>query len=230
MEKLINHGILLTQTRPPTDQEISFWNQRGYTVHIQALLNVQFLTVETLNLRPQAIILTSANGAVALEHSNWDRTIPVYGVGAATAAAAKEVGFLNCLSPSNKPYPSALNLVNWIKKTLKPENGVIVFGCGEHIRHDVAQALNQSGFTTLKIILYKTQHIAAFYETVELALKNNCIDSVVINSEQALKTFASLCHQARIPVKNLNIQVPSKFLKTAATQLGYLDISILPQN
>ncbi len=224
--KLTNNGILLTHTRPPTAREASFWNRCGRAVYHQALLNVQLLPVKPLSISPQGIVLTSANGALALEYSNWDRTISVYGVGTATAATARTVGFLDCSSPSDKPYPSALNLINWIKKNLRPEDGPIVFGCGEYIRHDIAEALKQFGFSTLKVILYSTQPTLAFCEKVQLALKNNCIDSVVIRSEQALKTFIVLCQKADIAFDNFTILVPSEFLENAATQLGYSNISI----
>lgn len=110
--KPTNNDILLTQTRPPTTREVSFWNRRGRAVYYQALLNIQLLPVKPLSITPQGIVLTSVNSALALEHSNWNRTIPIYGVGTATAATARTVGFLDCSSPADKPYPSALNLIN----------------------------------------------------------------------------------------------------------------------
>ena len=152
MEVSKNKSILLTNTRPPTSREIAFWKRCGYVVHYQALLSVRFLPVNQLDVDPQAIILTSVNGALALEHSDWDRSIPVYGVGLATATTAKSVDFIECSSPSDKPYPSALNLIGWIKNNLDPKDGVIVFGRGEHVRHDIAEELSKFGFQMLNIL------------------------------------------------------------------------------
>ncbi len=230
MEKFANHGILLTQTRLPTAQELSFWNSQGHTIYYQALLNVQFLPVEPLTTAPQAIILTSANSALALQHSDWDRIIPVYGVGIATTSTAKAAGFLDCSSPSDKPYPSALNLIDWIKKNLSPADGPLVFGCGDYIRHDISEALKPFGFSTYKVVLYKTQPAATCDEKIEQALKNHAIDSVVINSEQALQAFSTLCKKTDLSLDDFTILVPSEFLKTAATQIGYSNISIFQQN
>lgn len=223
MEKLTHHGVLLTNTRQPTAREITFWKNNGYTtVDHQALLKVQFKTVTPLEITPQGIILTSANSALALEHSNWDRTIPVYGVGIATSKAAKAVGFLDCSSPSDKPYPSAINLMNWVKKNLNPADGPLVFGCGNIVRHNIGEALAPFGFTTQNIVLYNTEPILAFDQKINLALKNNEIDTVVISSKQALVAFITLCKKADISINNFTVLVPSQFLKTVATQLGYV--------
>lgn len=226
MEKFAHHSILLTQTRPPTPRELSVWSSEGYTVHYQALLNVHYLPVEPLTVVPQAIVLTSANSALALQYSDWDRTIPVYGVGTTTATMAKSIGFLDCSSPSDKPYPSALNLISWIKKNLNPTDGPLVFGCGDYIRHDVSDALKPFGFTSLKVVLYTTEPAVAFDKKIELALKNHEIHAVMINSEQALVTFMTLCKKAAIPFNDFTILLPSQFLKTVAMQLGYANISI----
>jgi uroporphyrinogen-III synthase len=188
---------------------------------------VHYLPIEPLTITPQAIILTSANSALALQHSDWDRTIPVYGVGTATASEAKSVGFLDCSSPSDKPYPSALNLISWIKKNLIPADGPLVFGCGNIIRHDIREALKPFGFITLKVALYEAKAITTFDKKIEMALKNHTINSVMISSEQALQTFAALCNQSDISHHMFAILVPSEFLKTTAGQMGYTNISIL---
>jgi uroporphyrinogen-III synthase len=230
MEKIKNNGILLTQTRSPTSREIAFWNRCGYTVHHQALLSVQLLPVKQLDVDPQAIVLTSVNGALALEHSDWDRSIPVYGIGVATATAARNAGFIKCASPSDKPYPSALNLISWIKNNLNPNDGAIVFGCGEHVRHDIAEELSKFGFQMSKILLYKTEQVEKFAAEIAQALKNRNIGSVVLNSEQAIKAFIALCQKSDIAFKDFNIVVSSEFLKNRAHQLGYVNISVAQQN
>lgn len=230
MEVSKNKSILLTNTRPLTSREKAFWARCGYVVHHQALLTVQFLPVASLDITPQAIVLTSANGALALEHSDWDRSIPVYGVGVATATTAKNVGFIKCSSPSDKPYPSALNLINWIKNNLNPEDGVIVFGCGEHLRHDIAKELSKFGFQMLKILLYKTEPVTSFDTEIAQALKKRNIESVALNSEQAIKAFIALCQKNNLAFNDFNIVVSSEFLKNCAIQLGCVNISVTQQN
>ena len=230
MEVSKNKSILLTNTRPPTSKEKAFWDGHGYTVHHQALLTVQFLPVASLDITPQAIVLTSANGALALEHSDWDRSIPVYGVGVATATAAKSVGFIECSSPSDKPYPSALNLINWIKNNLDSKDGVIVFGCGEYIRHDIAKELSKFGFQVSKIVLYETAPVENFDNEIAQSLKNGNIESVVLKSEQAIKAFVVLCDKHDIDFENFHTYVPSEFLKNCAHQLGYVNISVTKQS
>ena len=67
MEVSKNKSILLTNTRPPTSREIAFWARLGYTVHHQTLLSVRLLPVKQLDVDPQAIVLTSVNGALGCE-------------------------------------------------------------------------------------------------------------------------------------------------------------------
>ncbi len=230
MKKIKKNAILLTQIRSPTSKEKALWDRHGYTVQHQALQIVKFLPVASLDITPQSIVLTSVNGALALEYSDWDRSIPVHGVGAATAAAAKNVGFIKCTCPSDKPYPSALNLINWIKNNINPENGTIVFGCGEHLRHDIAEELSKFGFQMSKILLYKTEPVDNFDIEITQSLKNGNIESVAINSEQAMKAFVVLCDKHDIDFENFHTCVPSEFLKNCAHQLGYVNISIAKQN
>jgi uroporphyrinogen-III synthase len=224
MKKVPPSGILLTQTRRPNPYEMSYWKTQGYTVFYQSLLKVTPLPVEPLDIDPQAIVLTSGNAASALEDSDWDRTIPVFGVGRATAQMAKAAGFTDCSSPSNKPYPSAINLLNWIINTLEPEAGPIVFGCGREVRHDLAQDLKIAGYTTKKVILYNTQPIDTFSKNIEIGLKNGSIDTVVLQSEQAIKGFATLCHKNSIAYQDIILNVPSDHLKLSAAALGFLNI------
>ncbi len=225
------HSILLTQTRPPSTKEIEFWKHKEFTtLQHQSLLDVKLLPVKPLNIAPQAIVLTSSNAALALEHSDWDRSIPVYAVGNATASKVKSIGFTNSSSPSDNPYPSALHLIEWIKENLHPNHGPIIFGCGNHIRHDVAEILSEYGFETTKIILYTTESATGFNKEIEEALRNNNIGAVVINSETALSTFANLCFEQNINTQPFQIFVPSKFLKNCALTLDFLNVSIITQH
>jgi len=221
-------SILLTQTRPPSDKETKFWNHRGYTKILhQSLLDVEFSPIEPLNITPQAIVITSSNAALALESSDWDRSLPVYAVGNATALKAKAIGFENSISPSNKAYPSALSLIEWIKENLNPEDGPIIFGCGNHLRHDVAEILHNCGFQTSKVILYTTKPSTAFHQNIEEALRNNAINAVVINSEMALYGFVDLCIAKDINAEHVPCFVPSKFLQECAHISGFSDVFVI---
>lgn len=221
-------SILLTQTRSPSNKETEFWKNEGYTtIYHQSLLNVELLPAQSLNVVPQAIVLTSSNAALALQHSDWDRTIVVYTVGNATASKAKTMGFTKSSSPSDAAYPSAVNLIEWIKKNLQPNNGPIVFGCGNHLRHDVAKILNEYGFETIKILLYTTQIITIFDQKIESALKNKSINALAVNSEMALSGFVNLCNEMAINIKQLQIFAPSKFLKECARKAGFSNVSTI---
>ena len=214
-------GLLITNSRPPMRYEIMKWQSKGFNVYYQPLLAVVSLPVESLKCTPQAIVLTSMNGAISLQDSDWDRRIPVYCIGSATVAAAKASGFKDCTSPNSKPYPSAINLVYWVKQNLKPSDGAIIHGGGEQLRHDVAEMLNNKGFETLRVVLYKTQAAGEFSPEIAIALKENAINNVEISSEQTLHTFVELCKKEEINHQKFELLLRSDYLKNVATNYGF---------
>jgi uroporphyrinogen-III synthase len=78
----------------------------------------------------------------------------------------------------------------------------------------------------LKILLYKTEPVENFDTEITQSLKNGNIESVAINSEQAIKAFIALCQKNDIAFKDFNIVVSSEFLKNCAIQLGCVNISV----
>jgi uroporphyrinogen-III synthase len=215
-------GVLLTNSRTPLHYEKVKWLRHGIKVYHQPLLSVVDLPIAPLTMVPQAIVLTSANGAACLQKSNWDRRIPVFGVGSATVAAAKTSGFVDCSSPNSRPYPSAINLVSWIKLNLRPARGIIIHGSGERLRHDMAEMLKEHEFETLRVVLYKTETADAFNPEIEQALKDGTIQEVQIASEQALQTFVDLCKKSNIDFKKIKPLLPSHYMKKAASKAGFV--------
>ncbi len=219
---VLQPGVLLTNTRAPLPHEVAQWQRHGVKVHYQSLLNVVHLPVAPLAIRVQAIVLSSANGAASLQNSAWDRRIPVYGVGSATVAAAKAAGFIDCTSPNSRPYPSAINLISWIKQNLRPSDGVVVHGSGVQLRHDLADLLRRQDFEALRVVLYKTEMANSFNPEIEQSLKAEAIQAVAIASEQTLQTFVSLCKNASIDFQKFKLLLPSRYLRGAASRLGFM--------
>ena len=215
-------GVLITNSRPPMQHEIAKWGNQGFVVYYQPLLKIVNLPIEQLKKTPQAIVVSSANGAASLQNSDWNRDIPIYGVGTATVAAAKASGFKNCSSPNSKPYPSALNLVNWIKQNLQPSNGLIIHGSGKILRHNVAEMLKKHGFETLRVMLYKTQAVNTFELEIEQALKDGVIQKVELSSEQSLEIFVNLCKKSSINFQQIKALTPSNYLRSAALRYGLI--------
>ena len=201
--------------------EIAKWHKNGFVVYYQPLLKIVHLPINPLDEAPQAIVLSSVNAAESLKNSDWDRHIPVYGVGIATVTAAKLAGFKNCFSPNSAIYPSALNLIDWIKQNLQPSSGLIVHGSGEILRHNIVAILKNFGFSTLRIILYKTQTTSIFAHEIEQALKSGMIQKVTISSQQALETFTNLCQKSGIDFRNIKPIIPSAYLQNIALNCGF---------
>lgn len=215
-------GVLITNSRPPMQHEIVKWRSKGFAVYYQPLLKIVNLPIEQLTKTPQAIVLSSANGAASLQYSDWDRNIPLYGVGTATVAAAKASGFKDCSSPNSKPYPSAINLVNWIKQNLHPSNGLIIHGSGEILRYNIAEMLEKYGFETMRVMLYKTEAVSILEPEIEQSLKDGVIQKVEFSSEQSLEIFVNLCKKLSINFQKIEALTPSSYLRNAALRYGLI--------
>src|SRR5205085_7458912 len=88
--------ILITRPREDAERFARALTALGHEAVIESLLDVVFLPGPALDLiGVQALMLTSANGARAAAQRTAARNIAVVAVGPATAAAAREAGFIH---------------------------------------------------------------------------------------------------------------------------------------
>ncbi len=101
----------------------------------------------------QALLFTSANGVRALAALSPPFERPVFTVGAATAAAAREAGFSRVESADG----AASDLVRLVIERLDPEAGPLFHGAGTVGGGSLRQNLRKAGFGVQRVPLYQAR-------------------------------------------------------------------------
>ena len=91
--------IWITRAEPGAEATAARVRERGHTPLVAPLLAVRMVEDPQIDLSGvRALAFTSANGLRAFAGACADRSLQVFAVGAATAQAAREVGFRRVLS------------------------------------------------------------------------------------------------------------------------------------
>jgi len=167
---------------------------RGHESVIEPLLSIVFRRdAEIKSATPQALIITSANGAQALSSHVQDqqfRQIPVYAVGQATADALSHFNVVHVGSNG------VTALEQTIRRELSPEKGVLSYVRGLHIAGNLARNLSRSGFRVEEIIAYEAVEKDAFSPAVIGEIQSNHIDGIILLSPRTAGVFCKLVKKA----------------------------------
>ncbi len=191
--------LLITRPRRQSEVLARRLSDLGHDVLIEPMLsieNVQNVTIDSTN--PQAIIITSINGARAFSaHTDAGkfRDTPVYTVGPATA---DELGNFNVVHRGSDGVEALRNI---ICTQLKPDSGPVLYFRGAHVAGDLASELTASGFVVDEVIIYEAVEIITLSQTIVDGFKNNLIDGVVLFSPRTAATFSKLAMNAGLAKK-----------------------------
>ena len=206
----------------------------GHEAIIAPLIQVNPLSTPAPQLQAiwpalQAVAVTSANGIRVLADMTPGRDVPVYAVGPATAAAAKEAGF--------KKVTTAGGDVDALAKLIiserKADGGPILHPAGSKLAGDLKGQLEQAGFTCHRIRLYEADPVATLPEPALDALNKKEADGVLLYSPRTARLWAKRLEEAKLvdAAKTLPhyclsnavaeglapLGLPSHLLKTAST-------------
>ena len=132
----------------------------------------------------KALIFTSKNAVFASKALKIGAKIPVYCVGKSTAEIAKKYGFLALSSDGN-----SLDLIEFIKKNFKPDNGSMLYLRGEDIAFNTAEVLRESGYTILEYVCYRQRRLKLENHILE-KISKEVIGSAVFFSPNSARFFA----------------------------------------
>jgi len=191
--------LLITRPRKESDVLARRLKGLGHEVLVEPMLsieNVQNVRIDSTN--PQAIIITSINGARAFSthaQAGQFRDTPVYTVGAATA---DELGNFNVV---HKGSESVEALRNIICTELKLEVGPVLYIRGAHVAGDLARDLTTSGFKVDQVVIYEAVEAFAFSQTVVNGFENDLIDGVLLFSPRTAAMFSKLAMNSGLTKK-----------------------------
>lgn len=188
--------ILLTRPREKNEELARVLSALGHEVVIEPLLEIKPARhARILSLNPQAIVITSANGARALSnHADAlrYRQVPVFAVGQATAAALCQ---FNVVYAGNT---GVVALAHAIRAQLSPDKGPLVYVRGVHVAGNLAADLMQAGYDVEQVVLYEAVEKKTFSDSVIEEIRNNRIDGVVLFSPRTAAIFSRLAKKADI--------------------------------
>jgi uroporphyrinogen-III synthase len=176
--------ILVTRPEPGGSATADLLRARGHVPVLAPCLDIEALPA-TLPYTCDAIVIASAQALPGLPAA-W-RAIPLFAVGDATAARARDMGFITVESASG----TARDLADLVARKLKPR-AAIVLPCGAGHSLELAAALRTAGFRVTRRVVYRSrpaEHLAA---AAIAALAAEAVDRVMIFSPATARRFASL--------------------------------------
>ncbi|MDA0239379.1 MAG: uroporphyrinogen-III synthase, partial [Proteobacteria bacterium] len=172
----------------------------------------------------QAILLTSANGARAMAGIEGGRNLPVYAVGEATAAAAREAGF-ETVDVAGGDVDA---LFQRIKERIDAKAGALLHPAGTTVAGDLAADLVEDGYDYRRVNLYDAVAASKLSRSTVQAIKKGEISGVVLYSPRTAEVFVSLIRKARLirAVKGLTAYCLSPTVTETAQKLDWQEIHV----
>jgi len=118
--------------------------------------------------------------------------LPVFAVGDASAAAARDLGFPVVTSAAG----TVEDLAALVKRRLDRIDGPLLHPAAGKLAGDLQGALGAAGFTVLRAVLYDAVPVAALSEGCVRALNDGLIDAVTFFSPRTATGFVSLVEAA----------------------------------
>lgn len=186
--------IWVTRARPGAEATAARLREMGYEPLVAPLLEVRLLPGGPIDLAGiAALAFTSANGVAAFVARSEGRSLPVFAVGAATAAAAREAGFASVTSADGDIAALASAIV-----VHAPFAGEVLHARPAEPAGDLTATLAASGVGARALTLYETAPTPPDPDTAALIPR---LDAVLLHSPKAARVLAG--HLVDHPAPNL---------------------------
>jgi uroporphyrinogen-III synthase len=178
--------IWITRAQPGAAATAARVRELGHVAFVAPLLAVQALPPAPIDLSGvAALAFTSANGVRAFSDASGDRSLQVFAVGAATAAAARAAGFRRVLSADGDVRALAERLA-----ARKGEfKGAVLHAGAAEPAGDLTGALTAAGIETRQVALYDT--VVTALSAAELADLAG-VDVALVHSPKGAEALAEL--------------------------------------
>jgi uroporphyrinogen-III synthase len=184
-------------TRPPAEAMAlaEALALRGIEAIIEPLLDIRYRDAPAPDLAGvQAVLCTSANGVRALARLSRERGVTLLAVGEATAARARQEGFVQVESAGG----NVEDLARLARRVLRPEAGRLLHVAGSDVAGDLAGMLSETGFAVDRAVLYEARPVHSLSAPTTAALRSGLIDFALFFSPRTAAVFFRLAEQAGI--------------------------------
>jgi len=179
----MNTRVAVTRAAPENARTAARLQQRGAIALLAPLLDIAHRPFDDDLSGAQALLFTSSNGVHAYTRQSQARSLPVFAVGDATAAAARALGFAQVRSADGE----VAALAALVTAELKPQNGKLIHIAGAHLAGDLSGLLGQAGFTLKRCVAYEAKPVTRLPEAFLAP-----IDTVLFHSARAAEVFLQL--------------------------------------
>ena len=189
----VARGVLITRPEPGASDTAARVAALGYQPVVAPLLRISTLHAPLpASGRLQAILITSANAIPALPASH--RHLPLFAVGAATAARARDAGFAQVHSADG----DAGALAELVVRSCHPEAAPLLLAGGRGQGHALAGDLRARGFAVVRRVLYAAAPTAALPEAAREALTAGRLSAALFFSADTARQCVRLVETARL--------------------------------
>jgi uroporphyrinogen-III synthase len=165
----------------------------GFQALVRPLLEVRPIAGGDLDLAGvAAIAFTSANAVAAFAARSPERSLRVFAVGDATAAAARAAGFASVLSAAG----DVRTLASALASRRRELEGDVLYPAAAEPAQDLAGALAEVGLPVRQVPLYETLDVPP---SPALIARLPDIDAVLLHSPRAARALAALLHAHPAP-------------------------------
>lgn len=184
--------LLVTRPEPDALRLRAALEQRGHAATVDPLMRVSFEDCDPIELDGvQALIATSRNGLRALQASPAlveARRLPLFAVGRATAAKARDLGIEVVVTGAG----TATGLVSHIASAVDPAAGLLLHLAGDMLAADLEGALEAHGFRLAEPIVYRMVSATGFSPETMEQLAFGEIEGVILLSPRTATIYADL--------------------------------------
>jgi len=192
--------LLVTRPKEDAASLVEILKEKGHEPVLFPLLRIEREADGEKQLKDytvknvQALLVTSANGVRAFAEVDKRRSFHVLAVGAASADAARAVGFKRVDSAGGDVH----SLAEVIKQKCQPDKGTLLHIAGSHVAGDLKGLIEKDGFDFARVVLYRSEKTTAFSETLIKDIKAGRIDGVLLYSPRTATSFAELAKKAGV--------------------------------
>ncbi|WP_374467806.1 uroporphyrinogen-III synthase [Phenylobacterium sp.] len=178
--------IWITRAQPGADATAERVRAMGHEALVAPLLAVKTLDDVEIDLAGvAALAFTSANGVRAFADKSGDRSLKVFAVGAATAAAARAAGFRSVLSADGDVDA----LAEGIAARRGELKGAVLHPGAAEPAGDLAGTLEKHGVEARRLVLYETGPVSLSDGQVETLIR---ADAALVHSPRAAQVLAKV--------------------------------------
>ncbi len=186
-------NLLVTRPEPDAADLIEQLEKAGHQISHVPLFEINFhKTAVFPNTSPQAVLITSANGARAMgrlpQMPTFSNTLAI-AVGASSAQAAEHAGFKHIRKTARG---DVTGMIDFVRQNLKPQDGPLLYASGSKTSGNLVGELQSSGFVVDRVVLYQADPVESLPQQICQAMGQGQLDGVLLFSPRTAKIWLAL--------------------------------------